>query len=60
MARACEYIQELTASHTQLASSIKEVELLRQQNDELKHENAILRATLQQNGIDLPEYTGGT
>lgn len=30
-----------------------DMELLRQQNEELRQENAILRAQLQQHGIDL-------
>ncbi|KAH9509222.1 Upstream stimulatory factor 2 [Bulinus truncatus] len=60
LSKACEYIQELRSTNSRLAESLKEAErinvdneLLRQQCEELKQENALLRSHLQQNGIDL-------
>ncbi|KAJ9590609.1 hypothetical protein L9F63_016379 [Diploptera punctata] len=61
LAKACEYIVELRSSNQQLAECLKDnehltmdMELIRQQNEELKRENALLRAQLSQNGIILP------
>ncbi|KAI8775545.1 upstream stimulatory factor 2 isoform X2 [Biomphalaria glabrata] len=60
LSKACEYIQELRATNSRLAESLKDAErlnvdneLLRQQCEELKQENAFLRSHLQQNSIDL-------
>ncbi|KAG8227799.1 hypothetical protein J437_LFUL006213 [Ladona fulva] len=62
LAKACEYIMELRSSNQRLADCLKDnerltmdLELLRQQGEELKRENALLRAHLQQNGILPPE-----
>ena len=55
LAKACEYIQGLRTANARMAESLKDmeklsvdVELLRQQCEELKQENAILRT---QHGI---------
>lgn len=66
LAKACEYIQELRTANARMAESLKETErisvdcdLHRQQCEELKQENSILRAALQQHGIVIPDITGG-
>lgn len=58
LAKACEYIQELRANNARLPDVLKEnerlnmdLDLMRQQCEELKNENQILRAHLQQQGI---------
>lgn len=58
LAKACEYIQELRANNARLPDVLKEnerlnmdLDLLRQQCEDLKNENQILRAHLQQQGI---------
>ncbi|XP_032836126.1 upstream stimulatory factor 1-like isoform X1 [Petromyzon marinus] len=58
LSKACDYIQELRQTQQQLADNIKETErlhmdneLLRQQVEELRSKNTMLRAHLQQNGI---------
>ena len=58
MSKACEYIQELRTTNNRLAESLKDSErlnvdneLLRQQCEELKQENAILRSQLQQHSV---------
>ncbi|XP_012945153.2 upstream stimulatory factor 2 [Aplysia californica] len=58
LSKACEYIQELRTTNNRLAESLKDSErlnvdneLLRQQCEELKQENAVLRSQLQQHGI---------
>lgn len=58
LAKACEYIQELRANNARLPDVLKEnerlnldLDLIRQQCDDLKNENQILRAHLQQQGI---------
>ncbi|KAB5532925.1 hypothetical protein PHYPO_G00125690 [Pangasianodon hypophthalmus] len=55
LSKACDYIQELRQSNRRLHESLHEVkrvqmdnEILRQQVEELKNENALLRAELQQ------------
>lgn len=55
-----DYIDELKASNARMAEAIKEserlaidTELLRQQVEELRQENALLRAQLQQHGIEM-------
>ncbi|XP_074539400.1 upstream stimulatory factor 2 isoform X2 [Halichoeres trimaculatus] len=59
LSKACDYIRELRQSNQRLQESLKEVEriqvdneLCRQQIEELKNENALLRAQLQQHGIE--------
>lgn len=66
LAKACEYIQELRNGNLRLSENAKEVErlsvdleLFRQQCDELKRENELLRQALQQNGIVPPELSSG-
>ena len=61
LAKACEYIVELRSSNQQLAECLKDneqlnmdMEIMRQQNEELKRENALLRAQLSQHGIIPP------
>ncbi|CAM9154313.1 unnamed protein product, partial [Lampetra fluviatilis] len=58
LSKACDYIQELRQTQQQLVDNIKETErlhmdneLLRQQVEELRNKNSMLRAHLQQNGI---------
>ncbi|XP_027867969.1 upstream stimulatory factor 2 isoform X4 [Xiphophorus couchianus] len=59
LSKACDYIRDLRQSNQRLQESLKEVEriqvdneLCRQQIEELKNENALLRAQLQQHGIE--------
>ncbi|XP_064650606.1 upstream stimulatory factor-like isoform X2 [Lineus longissimus] len=61
LSKACDYINELRATNLHMGESLKETErlsvdteLLRQQCEELKQENAVMRATLQQHGIVQP------
>ncbi|KAF7670453.1 hypothetical protein LDENG_00074580 [Lucifuga dentata] len=60
LSKACDYIRDLRQSNQRLQESLKEVEriqvdneLCRQQIEELKNENALLRAQLQQHGIEI-------
>ncbi|XP_029360858.1 upstream stimulatory factor 2 isoform X2 [Echeneis naucrates] len=60
LSKACDYIRELRQNNQRLQESLKEVEriqvdneLCRQQIEELKNENALLRAQLQQHGIEM-------
>ncbi|KAM9807028.1 upstream stimulatory factor 2 isoform X3 [Syngnathus typhle] len=60
LSKACDYIRELRQGNQRLQDSLKEVEriqvdneLCRQQIEELKNENALLRAQLQQHGIEM-------
>ncbi|XP_072325025.1 upstream stimulatory factor 2 isoform X2 [Scyliorhinus torazame] len=60
LSKACDYIRELRQTNQRMQESFKDTErlqldneLLRQQIDELKNENALLRAQLQQRGIEL-------
>ncbi|XP_071275665.1 upstream stimulatory factor 2-like, partial [Agelaius tricolor] len=65
LSKACDYVRELRQSNQRLQETFKEAErlqmdndLLRQQVEELKSENAVLRAQLQQRGLDgTPEGT---
>ncbi|XP_035286478.1 upstream stimulatory factor 2 [Anguilla anguilla] len=64
LSKACDYIQELRQNNQRLQDSFKDVErvqvdneLLRQQIEELKGENALLRAQLQQHGIEVAGET---
>ncbi|XP_070548591.1 upstream stimulatory factor 2-like isoform X2 [Ptychodera flava] len=59
LAKTCDYIHELRTANARMAESLKETErlsvdaeLLRQQVEEYKQENALLRAQLQQHGIE--------
>ncbi|KAK3107268.1 hypothetical protein FSP39_010783 [Pinctada imbricata] len=65
LSKACDYIQELRAANNRMAESLKETErlsvdldIVRQQCEELKNENAILRAQLQSHGL-IPDIPGG-
>lgn len=67
LSKACEYIQELRTTNSRLAENLKESErvnvdneLLRQQCEELKQENAILRSQLQQHGVVLDMGSGNS
>ncbi|XP_054724941.1 upstream stimulatory factor 2-like isoform X3 [Uloborus diversus] len=58
LAKACDYIQELRAASARMPDVLKEnerlnmdLDVLRQQCEELKNENQMLRAHLQQQGI---------
>ncbi|XP_068179572.1 upstream stimulatory factor 2 isoform X2 [Antennarius striatus] len=60
LSKACDYIRDLRQSNQRLQERLKEVEriqvdndLCRQQIEELKNENALLRAQLQQHGIEM-------
>lgn len=62
LSKACDYIQELEQSNCRLRESLHEVkkdqmdnEILRQQVEELKSENASLRAELQQRRADVSD-----
>ncbi|GAB0200433.1 upstream stimulatory factor 2 [Grus japonensis] len=65
LSKACDYVRELRQSNQRLQETFKEAErlqmdndLLRQQMEELKSENAVLRAQLQQRGLEgTPEGT---
>ncbi|XP_078591724.1 upstream stimulatory factor-like isoform X8 [Branchiostoma floridae x Branchiostoma japonicum] len=59
LAKTCDYIHELRTANARMAESLKDAErisvdaeLLRQQVEELKNENALLRAQLNQHGIE--------
>ncbi|KAM9309771.1 upstream stimulatory factor 2 isoform 1-T1 [Pholidichthys leucotaenia] len=60
LSKACDYIRELRQTNQRLQDGLKEVEriqvdneLCRQQIEELKNENALLRAQLQQHGVEM-------
>ncbi|XP_067831440.1 upstream stimulatory factor 2-like isoform X2 [Heptranchias perlo] len=60
LSKACDYIRELRQTNQRMQESFKDTErlqldneMLRQQIEELKNENALLRAQLQQHGIEL-------
>lgn len=60
MSKTVDYINELKLHNARMAEAIKDAErvtidteLLRQQVEELRQENALLRAQLQQNGVEL-------
>ena len=65
LSKACDYITDLRQANSRLNENIKETErlsvdndLLRQQCEELKNENVLLRTTLQQHGIVQPDLGG--
>lgn len=60
LSKTVDYINELKGHNARMAEAIKDAErftidteLLRQQVEELRQENALLRAQLQQNGTEL-------
>ena len=60
LSKTVDYINELKGHNARMAETIKDAErftidteLLRQQVEELRQENALLRAQLQQNGTEL-------
>uniref|UniRef100_A0A672PEN7 Upstream stimulatory factor 2 n=1 Tax=Sinocyclocheilus grahami TaxID=75366 RepID=A0A672PEN7_SINGR len=64
LSKACDYIRELRQTNQRLQESYKEVEriqvdneLLRQQIEDLKNDNALLGAQLQQHGLEISETT---
>lgn len=64
LSKACDYITELKTANLRMSESLKEterlsvdLELLRQQCEELKSENSILRAQLQSHGL-IPDIPG--
>ncbi|KAM9434403.1 LOW QUALITY PROTEIN: upstream stimulatory factor 2 [Clarias gariepinus] len=64
LSKACDYIRELRQSNQRLQESFKEVEriqvdndVLRQQIEDLKNDNALLRAQLQQHGLEISGET---
>lgn len=64
LSKTVDYINELKLHNARMVESIKDnerlqidTELLRQQVEELRQENALLRAQLQQHGVELA--TGG-
>ncbi|XP_062566705.1 upstream stimulatory factor 2-like isoform X3 [Saccostrea cucullata] len=64
LSKACDYITELKTANLRMSDSLKEterlsvdLELLRQQCEELKNENSILRAQLQSHGL-IPDIPG--
>uniref|UniRef100_A0ABM5ESZ7 Upstream stimulatory factor 2 isoform X5 n=1 Tax=Pogona vitticeps TaxID=103695 RepID=A0ABM5ESZ7_9SAUR len=59
LSKACDYIRELRQTNQRMQETFKEAErlqmdndMLRQQIEELKNENALLRAQMQQHGIE--------
>jgi upstream stimulatory factor len=59
--KACDYIRELQSTNAKMSERVKlsddlmtELDTLRQQCEELRQENEILRELLQQHGIELP------
>ncbi|NP_001088134.1 upstream transcription factor 2, c-fos interacting L homeolog [Xenopus laevis] len=62
LSKACDYIRELRQTNQRMQETYKEVErlqmdneLLRQQMEDQKNENALLRGQLQQHGIEVVE-----
>ena len=60
LAKTVDYINELKSHNARMVEAIKDAErltldteLLRQQVDDLRQENALLRAQLQQHGVEL-------
>ncbi|XP_060041722.1 upstream stimulatory factor 2 isoform X2 [Erinaceus europaeus] len=60
LSKACDYIRELRQTNQRMQETFKEAErlqmdndLLRQQIEELKNENAVLRAQLQQHNLEI-------
>ncbi|ELR56118.1 Upstream stimulatory factor 2, partial [Bos mutus] len=60
LSKACDYIRELRQTNQRMQETFKEAErlqmdneLLRQQIEELKNENAVLRAQLQQHNLEM-------
>ncbi|XP_072836277.2 upstream stimulatory factor 2 isoform X4 [Pogona vitticeps] len=66
LSKACDYIRELRQTNQRMQETFKEAErlqmdndMLRQQIEELKNENALLRAQMQQHGIETVGDTPG-
>ncbi|XP_072409464.1 LOW QUALITY PROTEIN: upstream stimulatory factor 2, partial [Chiloscyllium punctatum] len=66
LSKACDYIRELRQTNQRMQESFKDTErlqldneLLRQQIEELRGENAVLRAQLQQHGVELVGEVSG-
>ncbi|XP_069057288.1 upstream stimulatory factor 2 isoform X1 [Pleurodeles waltl] len=66
LSKACDYIRELRQTNQRMQETFKEADrlqmdndMLRQQVEELKNENALLRAQLQQHGIEIVGDTPG-
>ncbi|XP_063292748.1 upstream stimulatory factor 2 [Pelobates fuscus] len=64
LSKACDYIRELRQTNQRMQETYKEAErlqmdneLLRQQIEDQKNENTLLRGQLQQHGIDVVEET---
>ncbi|XP_063798379.1 upstream stimulatory factor 2 isoform X1 [Pseudophryne corroboree] len=64
LSKACDYIRELRQTSQRMQETFKEAErlqmdneLLRQQIEDQKNENTVLRAQLQQHGIEIVEET---
>ncbi|KAG8433744.1 hypothetical protein GDO86_012197, partial [Hymenochirus boettgeri] len=64
LSKACDYIRDLRQTNQRMQETYKEAErlqmdneLLRQQIEDQKNENTLLRAQLQQHGIDVVEET---
>lgn len=62
LSKACDYITELRQANSSMGERLKDVErltvdneLMRQQCEDLKNENLVLRTTLQQHGIVPPD-----
>ncbi|XP_052805654.1 upstream stimulatory factor 1-like isoform X2 [Mya arenaria] len=62
LSKACDYINELKQANMRYSENLKDVErlnvdheLLRQQVEDLKNENLILRSSLQSHGIHVPD-----
>lgn len=66
LSKACDYIRELRQTNQRMQETFKEADrlqmdndMLRQQVEELKNENALLRSQLQQHGIEIVGDTPG-
>ncbi|KAM5132562.1 upstream stimulatory factor 2 isoform 1-T1 [Mantella aurantiaca] len=64
LSKACDYIRELRQTNQRMQETFKEVErlqmdneLLRQQIEDQKNENTLLRSQLQQHGLEIVEET---
>ena len=67
LCKACDYITGLRTANARMAESLKDMEklsvdvdLLKQQCEELKQENSLLRAQMQQHGIVMPDLSSSS